>query len=185
MDRRGLLAAIAGAAAGGAGCLGGARTGAKRSRESTDRRSDVPLSEYPCPPYAADGEAVCSHTVDTDEAEVYLLPSERTTAEPREELRFTLYNRSSRSLVFNPYQWTISERSSDGWEAIERTVAGDGKLTLAPDDRHSWSAREIVEYVRPTFRFSPDDYAVEIGVPSPGGDDWLACVSVFRVVAEE
>lgn len=111
MKRRELLAATCTSIAGLAGCSSG------DPEQETPATTPIPLSEYECPPHDTNaGAAVCSHTVDTGSASVYLLPSKTTVDASTEVIELRLYNESAAELEFNPYQWSITRKSSSGWE---------------------------------------------------------------------
>lgn len=132
-----------------------------------------------CPPYAPDADgAVCSHTVDTDAAPVFLLPSP-TVADSVDALDLTLHNDSPSPLEFNPYSWTLHERRDDGWTRIDRQSSGSGTVTVDAGATHRWPFAVVLTYFGTEAPLPPGDYAAEL--PVPDGDDWLRCVAVFEL----
>lgn len=187
MDRRQLLAHVgAGTTVAIGGCL--------RFVGPTDepQGAGTPTADIrPCPPYSVDRDrVVCSHTVDTDTASVYLDPEPQTgtLAEdiPAEEITLTLYNQSATGLRFNPTSWRIHHRADADWTELEREVVGDGVVTVPPNDTYTWSFLEAVESIRDDPELDPGPHAAEIGVPDPGSDDeWVACIALVRFKSAE
>ena len=185
MKRRKLLATIAAAMAGFTGCSGGGTGSENRTTDSPNgvTPTSTPLSEFDCPPHdSAPNSAVCSHTVDTDTASVYLLPSDTMVDVSTGTVDLTLYNNSSTELEFNPYQWSIMKRKSAGWNPIEKRIAGDGRLTLAPGKTHSWTFEEVVDAINERATVDAGTYTAGISVPSPETSDWNRCIALFRLV---
>lgn len=177
MKRRQALKSTIVAVAGLAGCSG------PLANTQQQASSSQPLSEYGCPPYGSEIDGfVCSHTVDSDAAPVYLLPSEQSVTAPGETLDLTLYNDSESKLVLNPYQWTLTIERSDGWEIVPKQTVGDGRLTVGPGQSHTWPLPEIIEYIDADVTLDPGTYAAEIGVPTPEGSDWTMLLALFRLV---
>ena len=180
MKRRDVLVSACASVAGFAGCS---------SFASNPRPSDAsspggtgtpttPLSEYDCPPHRSGEEpVVCSHTVDTDTASVYLLPG--TGTGPGTEL--VLHNESAAELEFNPYEWSVLERRSSGWTAIEKRTAGNARLVVAPGETHAWTFEEVVGYVDKRATLDAGTYAASISVPDSGGSDWIRCLALVRL----
>lgn len=176
MKRRALLAAACASMAGVAGCASGA------TERGTPTATPTPLSEYECPPHDAyAGAAVCSHTVDTTSASVYLLPSKATVDASTGTVELTLYNESSTELEFNPYQWSVMVQSSSGWDAIEKRSSGNGRLTLSPGQTHTWTFAEVVDFINENVTVEAGTYTAGISVPNPGESDWLRCIALFRL----
>lgn len=178
MKRRTVLGAACTSVAGLAGCTGfrsGAATGSPTS--------STPIAEYGCPPYdpTLDGY-VCSHTVDTESACVYLLPTKATTDASAETVDLTLYNESSTGLEFNSYQWEIMVQQSAGWEAIETRISGDGRVTIPPGDTHTWTFSEVVDSINEQVTVDAGTYTAAIGVPNPEESDWIQCLALIRLV---
>lgn len=184
MQRRRLLATVAsGVAATSAGCLG---IGATSEGEPDDSTPAQPaIADQPCPPTATDRDsAVCSHTVDTESASVYLAANPRsatlddgtTTA----EITLRLHNESPRDLTFNPHSWTLSWKGDDGWETMEEELVGDGRVTVPPEGTHDWSFVDVVTAIRDEPALDAGLYAAEIGVPDADGD-WLACIALVQL----
>lgn len=141
----------------------------------------APIESYGCPPAAPDRTGVvCSHTVDTDDAAVALLPSERITSSPK-SLDLTLHNDSEADLTFNPYSWAVRRELTTGWGRLERTAQGDGRLVVGAGETRAWTFAEILESVDPKATPEPGTYTAEISIPDPGSSDWLACVALFRL----
>jgi hypothetical protein len=178
MERREFLVAASISVACLAGCARvtpGAESGGTPSPTSIDE----PLSEYGCPPDGpADEPVVCSHTVDTDAADVYLLTDPTSRSETP---TLTLYNESTSTLEFNPYQWSVTERTSSGWGPIERRQSGNGRLVIAAGETRSWTFGEVVDYINE--RRTPDagTYAASIDISEPGGSDWIRCTALVRL----
>lgn len=170
MQRRDVLAATCASMAGLAGCALG-------------QGSQTPLSEYDCPPHdSATGSVVCSQTVDTSSASVYLLPSETTVDASSGTVELTLHNQSSAELEFNPSQWSIMQQSASGWEPIEQRVSGDGQRILSPRGSHTWTFGEVVDLINETVTVDSGTYTAGINVPNPDGSDWIHCLALFRLV---
>lgn len=141
--------------------------------------SPTPLSDYSCPPHGPQSDpVVCSHTVDSDTANVYLLTETTTDSDTP---RMTLYNESSTELVFNPYQWTIAERTDTGWEQIPKRVSASAKLALAPGDTHSWTFRDAVDAITYNVTLDPGTYTASISVPNLDSSDGIRCIALVRV----
>lgn len=183
MKRRSLLALIGGTVA-ASGCISSGDTGTTPAITDPDPKA---LSRYPCPPYAAPGDlrAVCSHTVNTDKANVYLLPSPTKTAFPRDELQFTIYNKSASVLNdFNPYEWSIWKVTEGEWTKVKRRSFGSGKIDLSPGQHKTWDANEVIGFVNSSFQFTVGVYAVEISVPYPSNNTWTRCIALFRILSK-
>lgn len=177
MKRREMLAAASASMVGFAGCAIGA------TEQETPTTTPTPLSEYDCPPHDSyAGAAVCSHTVDTESANVYLLPSKSTVDASTGTVELTLHNESSTELAFNPYQWSIMMKSSSGWEPIEKRSSGDGRLTLTSGDTHTWMFGEVVGFINEKVTVDTGTYTAGISVPNPGDSDWIRCIALFRLV---
>lgn len=181
MHRRRLLVTLCAGAIGAiAGCSG--------DGDSSTPTADVPtIDEQDCPPYAIDLDgAVCSHTVESTNAAVYLDANPTTAVlsngTPTSEITLTLHNESTTDLEFNPHTWTISRRLDSGWQPLEEEIAGDEKVTLAGGETYSWSFVEAVESIRTDPTLDPGLYAAEIGVPDPRSNEaWLACIALVRL----
>jgi hypothetical protein len=168
--------------AGVAGCTGlAAESGAPDSTPSTGTTTTrTAFSEYGCPPTEFDEKpVVCSHTVDTESASVYLLVS-RTPAES-ETPTLTLHNDSSTELTFNPHSWSIKRKQASGWEPIEKRMSGDGKLTVAPGEIHAWTFEEVVRSINQQVALDPEIYAASITVPDPDSSEWIRCLALVRL----
>ena len=167
-----------------AGC--GAQSG-----PTTPTATLPPFDEQDCPPYDVDLDgAVCSHTVDPDEAAVSLDATPSTAmlegGTPATEITLTLHDDAAADLRFNPYSWTISRWSDPEWEPLEKRVAGDARVTVAAGDAYSWSFVEAVEAIRTDPALDTGLYAAEIGVPDPASsEDWIACIALVRLTAAE
>ena len=192
MNRRRLLASIgAGSVVGLAGCLGDAtplddQDGGNTTTggpESTTPESAGP----PCPPVETAREsAICSHTADPATTAVYLEPEpSRTTLRngtPSDEITLAFYNQSSTELTFNPHSWRIWHTTDTEWTELQQELAGDGHLTVSPDDTHSWTFTEAVESIQENPALAPGRYAVELGVPDPENSDaWIACIALVHL----
>lgn len=134
--RRALLASVgAGAIASVGGCL-------VESGSSDDQDDDgaptgdavvtsTEIADQPCPPYEVDSAgAVCSHTVDTDAAAVYLeTDRERSSIAnglPVDRITLTLHNESAEELSFDPHGWRLRHNDGSGWEEVQPAVRRDG-----------------------------------------------------------
>lgn len=192
MNRRRLLASIgAGSLVGLAGCLGDAtplddRDGGNTATGGTE--STPPEgADQPCPPVeTARDSAICSHTVDPATTAMYLEPEpSRTTLRDGtlvDEITLTFHNQSSTELTFNPYSWRIWHTSGTEWAELQRELAGDGRLTVTPEDTHSWTFTEAVESIQENPALVPGRYAVELGVPDPENtDEWIACIALVQL----
>jgi uncharacterized cupredoxin-like copper-binding protein len=123
-----------------------------------------------------------SHTVDTESASVYLLPTKATMDASAATVDLTLYNESSTELEFNPYQWETMVHQSAGWEAIKTRISGDGRVTLPPGDTHTWTFSEVVDSINEQVTVDAGTYTAAIGVPDPDGEDWIRCLALIRLV---
>jgi hypothetical protein len=171
MDRRTYLTVVVGMAT-ASGCLG-----------QVISRNQKTLSDYSCPSSDNVHKTVCSHKVDTDEADIYLLPSTTSTPVPHKELQFTLYNKSRSILEFNPYSnWTFWERTVGGWGQIEQQISISARAVLQPGSTKTWDAEESTKILGGQFQFSADVYAAGINVPDPNNEQWIRCVALFRVL---
>lgn len=129
MERRTFLAATCGSMAGFAGCSHGG------TEQGTPTTTPAPISAYSCPPNESySGSAVCSHTVETAAASVYLLPSQTMVDSSTATVELTLHNEPSTELAFNPHQWSIPRQTHSGWVSVEQRTSGDGVLTLPPGE---------------------------------------------------
>ncbi|WP_435101318.1 hypothetical protein [Halarchaeum sp. P4] len=177
MERRLFVAGVCAALAGGAGCTIRQSDAAKTGSTTTAR----PLSAYDCPPHDRHAEPiVCSHTVDTDSASVYLLPS-ASTADAATGVELTLHNDSASALEFNPYQWSVVQQDGAAWTPVEKRIAGDGRVVLDPGETQTWTFADVVGFINDRFLIDPGTYTASIGVPNPDGDDWLRCLALFRL----
>jgi len=176
MNRRSLLATTCVSLVGFAGC---SRSDTKQGPQTTSSKR---ISEYDCSPHDIDVEsAVCSHTVDSEAASVYLLPSKPTGAESPSEVDLTLHNESSTELEFNPYQWEINKRSNAGWVPIEAHSSGTGQLTLSPSETHKWTFGEVIDFINKSATVDSGTYTASIRVPRPEDSGWIRCLSLFRL----
>ncbi|WP_254537887.1 hypothetical protein [Halomarina litorea] len=123
---------------------------------------------------------MCSQTVETDTASVYLLPSP-TVGDAPDSLELTLTNESEADLTFNPYSWSVWKKSASGWSEIEQESSGGGKLTVAPGDSETWTAKTVVGYINESATLNSGAYSAAINVPNPDGDDWITCLAVFGI----
>ncbi|RYJ14310.1 hypothetical protein ELS19_10320 [Halogeometricum borinquense] len=201
MKRRALLASLgAGSVLGFAGCLSdtGTQDGSDGVTETTNRTAsgtetdmntpntpNTPAS-LPCPPHTpTHDEAVCSHTVDPETAQVYLepRPSRRTLADglPSEQISLTLHNQSDTELTFNPYSWTIRRHSQSEWQQLQLQPTADGTLTLSSGESQSWTLQEVINSGREETDLNPGTYTAEIGVPNPETDAWISCIAIIRL----
>lgn len=177
MKRRELLAATSASIAGWAGCVSSA------TEQGTPTPTPIPLSEYDCPPHNSyAGAAVCSHTVETESASVYLLPSKTTVDASTGTVELTLHNKSSAELEFNPYQWSVMKKPSSEWEPIEKRSSGNGRLLLSPGETHSWTFGEVMDSINEQATVEAGTYATGISVPDPDNSDWIRCIALFRLV---
>ena len=196
MNRRNLLSHIGGGSIVGiAGCLGGAETPDEpEAGNESDGEVDTltpDIDDQPCPLYETERDsAVCSHTVDTDTASVYIEPNPESSTlndgTPVDDITLTFYNQSSNELTFNPHSWSIWHNSGTEWEELQQELSGDGRLTTSPDDTHSWSFIEAVESIQEEPAFEPGLYAAELGVPDPeNSDEWVACIALVQLDTAE
>lgn len=153
--------------------------GSERSTDPTTTPvSADAIASVECP-QSGDGDAtVCSQTVKTDAASVYLLPSP-TVGDGPDSLELTLTNESGTALTFNPYSWTVWVKNASGWSEIEQQSSGDGKLTIAAGDSETWTVETVVGYVNESATLDSGAYSAAIDVPDPDGDDWITCLAVF------
>lgn len=195
MQRRALLASVGtGAIVGAGGCLvapwssddpdDGTSTG-----DSVVTSTDI--ADQPCPPYDVDtGSAVCSHTVDTDEASVYL-ETDRERGKiangiPTELITLTLHNESPEDLAVDPHGWRIRHNDGSGWEDVPREVRREDDLTVEAGGEASWTFLLAYESVQADPELEPGLYAAELAVPDPGDtDDRVACIALVRLDANE
>lgn len=214
MNRRSLLALVgAGSLTAFMGCLEGTETPADEeeaaspsdgstegtgststdSVEDTDTANpeNTDLDEQSCPPYETQRDrAVCSHTVNTDTATVYLdadpNKSGLTDGKPDGEITLTLHNQSSSDLTFNPNSWEIGFNRGSEWEEFQRQKSGDGDVTVPADETHSWSLMDAVESIQDNPDLEPGVYAAELGVPDPEtSDEWIACIALVQLNSSE
>ena len=206
MNRRQVLAQIgAGAVVGLTGCVSGAESsGSPDGQSSPDQASPSPTTttdestpsdptvlDHSCPPYdTARDRAVCSQTADKDSEPVYLEPTPvQSTLDdgiPTEEITLTLHNQSPSDLSFNPHSWRIRQKADSDWVELEQQLSGDGKLTISPNDMHSWSFTEALESIREDPEFETGLYAAELGVPDPDNNDaWVACIALVHLGTAE
>lgn len=178
MKRRDLLFAGSTAIAGLSGCaLNSSDT------QPNDTASPVgttaSLSEYECPPNNPTEEpVVCSHTVDTDAADIYLLTDPTTHSETP---TLTLHNDSSSDLEFNPFQWTVMQQQPSGWVPVEKRSSGNGRLVVAAGETHSWTFEEVVNSINEQVTLGAGTYTASINVPNPRGSNWIRCVALVRL----
>jgi len=152
------------------------------SEQSTDPTTSPvsadEIASFECPP-SGDGDAtVCSQTVKTGVASVYLLPSP-TVGDAPDSLELTLMNESETDLTFNPYTWSVWKKSASGWSEIEQQSSGDGNMTVPAGDSETWTVETVVGYINESAPLNPGAYSAAIDVPDPDGDDWKICVAVF------
>lgn len=136
------------------------------------------IASFECPPYDGGDATVCSQTVETDSAPVYLLPSP-TVGDAPDSLELTLANESATDLSFNPYSWSVRKKSASGWSEIEQEWSGGGTLTVASGDSETWSVETVVGYITESATLNSGAYSAAINVPNPNGDDWITCLAVF------
>lgn len=184
MKRRELLATLSTSLVGFTGCLNSATAPGERTTNppTGTTTTPIPISAYECPPHDSyAGAAVCSQTVDTESARVYLLPSKTTVDASTGTVELTLYNQASTELVFNPYQWSIMTKVSSGWESIEKRMSGDGRLTVSAGETHTWTFEEVVGFINEQVTLDSGTYTAGISVPNPNAD-WIRCIALFRLV---
>ncbi len=156
---------------------------------SNSDSSDTEFSDVECPPFDSEASAtVCSHTVDTDAASIYLDASPAETAlpndEPSEEITLTLNNTSDGSTRFNPHSWHIWHNSESGWMELEQTIVGDGVMTLEAGDSMSWSFMEVLTGIQHDPDLEPGRYAAEIHLPDPVTGEDTGCIALLDLQAE-
>lgn len=176
MKRRDLLVAASTAFRGLAGCV---RIASDTQPDDTTSPAGTttPLSEYDCPPNGpTEGSVVCSHTVDTDAADIDLLTEPTTQSETP-----TLHNDSSSELEFNPFQWSVLEQQPSGWVPIEKRSSGNGRLVVAAGETYSWTFEEVVNSINEQLTVDAGTYTASIDVPNPGGSDWIRCIALVRL----
>jgi hypothetical protein len=98
-----------------------------------------------------------------------------------ENLRITLHNARSQPVEFNPGNWDIHTNRGSGWRKVEQTIVADGKVTLAEGETRTWSLSRIVSEYNDSYRFQPGDYSATLSVLDPERDEYVACISLFRV----
>lgn len=195
MQRRALLASVGvGAITSVSGCL--VESGSSddpddgTSTPDTDPTS-TDIADQPCPPYEVDhGSAVCSHTVDTDSATVYLeTDRERTSVAnglPVERITLTLHNESAGELTVDPHGWRIRHDDGSGWEEVPQEVRRDGDRTVEAGGEASWTFLLAVESVQEDPELEPGLYAAGLDVPDPEDPDGrIACIALVRLDAAE
>jgi hypothetical protein len=178
MKRRELLAAASTAAVALSGC---ARSASDTQPDDTASPvgTTVPLSKYDCPPNGpTEDPVVCSHTVDTDGADIYLLTNPTTHSETP---TLTLHNDSSSDLEFNPFQWTVMQHQPSGWVPVEKRSSGNGRLVVATGETHSWTFEEVVNSINAQVTLDAGTYTASIDVPNPRGSNWIRCVALVRL----
>jgi len=176
MKRRDLLVAASTVAAGLSGC---ARNASQPDGTTSPASTTIPLSEYECPPdNPTEDPVVCSHTVDTDAADIYLLTDQTTQSETP---TLTLHNDSSSDLEFNPFQWMVMQQQSSGWVPIEKRSSGNGRLVVASGGTHSWTFEEVVNYINEQLTVDAGTYTASIDIPNPNGSNWIRCVGLVRL----
>ena len=149
------------------------------------------IHEQPCPPYETTRDsAVCSHTVDTDKAAVYLEPNiEHSTlnnGEPVEDISLVFHNQSTSELTFNPHSWIVWHTVDTEWERVQSELSGDGSLTVSPEETHLWSLAEVLESIQMEPSLEPGLYGLELGVPAPqASNQWIACVALVQFDAAQ
>jgi hypothetical protein len=149
----------------------------------TSTITQTPLSKYDCPPHDSySGAAVCSHTVEIESANIYLLSSQTAVDASTGTVELTLHNKSSSELAFNPYQWSIMMKSFAGWNPIEKRSSGNGRLTLSPGETHTWTFREVVNFINEEATVDTGTYTAGIDVENLDGSDWIRCIALFRLV---
>lgn len=177
MKRRDLLIAASTAVTGLSGC---ARSVSDTQPNDTASPADTtaPLSEYDCPPNGpTEGPVVCSHTVDTDGADIYLLTNPTHSETPT----LTLHNDSSSDLEFNPFQWTVMQQQPSGWVPVEKRSSGNGRLVVAASETHSWTFEEVVNSINEQVTLDAGTYTASIDVPNPRGSNWIRCIALVRL----
>jgi hypothetical protein len=142
----------------------------------------LPRAAQPCPPFETTADrVVCSHTLDPGTAPVALDadPAQRALDgdQPAESVTLTLSNNAERALTFNPHSWTVRRDTGDGWAQLDEQLSGNGTLTLAPGETHTWTLTEAVETIRETASFEAGLYAAQIDVPDPESDGRVACIA--------
>jgi hypothetical protein len=104
---------------------------------------------------------------------------------PTDEITLTLHNQSASDLTFNPHSWRIWHTGDTDWWELDQQLSGNGKLTVSPDETHSWSFTEAVESIREAPTFEAGVYAAELGVPDPNQSDaWVACIALVTLGPE-
>lgn len=147
-------------------------------------------ADQPCPPFAtARDRAVCSQTVESNAASVYIAPNPGCSTiddgTPEDEITLTFYNQSARDLSFNPYSWRIWHDEGGGWTELEQEVSGSGTVTVAARDAYSWSFLEALEAIQEEPAPESGLYGAEIGVPDPRNSDaHVACIALVQLDAE-
>lgn len=111
---------------------------------------------------------MCSHTVDTDAADIYLLTEPTTRSEAP---TLTLHNDSSSDLEFNPFQWTVMQQQPSGWVPVEKRSSGNGRLVVAAGETRSWTFGAVVNYINEQVTFDAGTYTTSIDIPNPRGSN--------------
>ena len=136
------------------------------------------IASFKCPPYGDGDATVCSQTVETESASVYLLPTP-TIGDTPDTLELTLMNRSDTALSFNPYSWSVQKKGASGWSEIEQEISGNGKLTVPAGDSETWTFKTVVRYINESASLDSGAYSAALNVPNPDGNGWITCLAVF------
>lgn len=167
MRRRTLLASLATAAAGTAGCIadssdpGAPATGGSDPTDAspTDRRTDTRtatdqpvdppdatdvFADFECPSFSEDPDrTVCYHAAPADPD--LLLSAEPEVFDPYladgdvETLRFVLYNRSGWPVGFNPYDWGIERYDGGEWTHVAPEAYPEPWTEVPAGERFAWA----------------------------------------------
>lgn len=182
MTRPWFRRAVLSSAGTGITLLGGCTSfGSEQStNQTTTPVSTDELASFECPPYGDGDKTVCSQTVNTDAASVYLLPSP-TVGDAPDSLELTLKNESETELTFNPYSWSVWKKSASGWSKIEQQSSGGGKLTIAAGHSEMWTVETVVGYINESAVLDAGAYSAAIDIPDPAGDDLITCLVVFGI----
>ena len=98
----------------------------------------VPPAEADCPAIDDVVSVVC-HPDGPADAPVTLTPSSDRATLPTAQLRFTLKNRASATLEFNPYDWRVWKRAGDEWVHLAPRVIHEPLMVVRPEGSYDWT----------------------------------------------
>ena len=114
-----------------------------------------------CPTVPDASETVCN-----DDAPVALTASDRSVSLPEATVRFELHNRSDESIGLTVSNWSLYERTTEGWESVVSPTVNPMRHLVGSDEAIQWEV--VLDSEEAILQSDSDATSVRIGDVSPG-----------------